>query len=146
MSMADTSWGDFGLSEASAIKKRQRRSIANQQSAFYGQQRGQRRLADIRRQYSEGFQPKMAEYGTRGLAGPNVQSGIQRKGLERYAASLQEDLGAESMTIQEELNRIAMDESSEQADLEDYINDLRAAKQREIISAATQLRQFGSYF
>lgn len=145
MSMTEAYGGNYGLSEASAIRKRQRQSIAAQQAAFLGQQRGSRRVSDIRRQYVEGFQPKMAEYGRRGLAGPQVQSGIQRKGLERYAAGLQERLGAETMNIQDELNQIAAQEAEAQASLEDYINQLRFQKQQDIVDAATALRQYGSY-
>lgn len=145
MSMTEAYGGNYGLNEASAIRKRQRQSIASQQAAFLGQQRGSRRLADIRRKYTEGFQPKMAEYGRRGLAGPTVTSGIQRKGLERYAAGLQEQLGAETLNIQDELNQIAAQEAEAQASLEDYINQLRLQKQQDIVDAATALRQYGSY-
>lgn len=145
MSMTEAYGGNYGLSEASAIRKRQRQSIAAQQAAFLGQQRGSRRLSDIRRQYVEGFKPKMAEYGRRNLAGANIASGIQRKGLERYAAGLQQQLGAETMNIQDELNQIAAQEAEAQASFEDYINQLRFQKQQDIINAATALRQYGSY-
>ena len=145
MSLTEAYGGDYGLAEAAAIRKRQQQSIANQQAAFLGQQRGARRIADINRQYIEGFRPKMAGYGARGLAGPNVASGIQRSGLERYAANLQEQLGAETVNIQDELNRIAMDEAQSQANLEDYIAQLRLKKQQDIINAATALRQYSSY-
>ncbi len=58
---------------------------------------------------------------------------------------LQAKLGAEQTGIQDELNRIAMDESMQQADLESYLAEQRLQKQRDIINAATQLRQFSSY-
>lgn len=144
MSMASY-YGDYGMGEADALRKRQRQSIANQQSAFLGQQRGSRNMANIRRQYVKGFLPKMAEYGQRGLAGPNVKSGIQRKGLEEYAASLQQDLGTEQQSIQDALNEIAMNEANSQADLEDYLANLRYQKQQDIINAATALKQFAAF-
>ena len=87
----------------------------------------------------------MAQYGKRGVAGPNVQSGIQRKGLERYARTLQEALGAETTNIQDELNRISMEEANNQADLESYIADLKLRKNQSIVDAATALRQFQGY-
>ena len=145
MSMYDAYAGNYGLTEADAIRRKQRRSIANTQSAMLGQQRGSRRLADIQRGYVEGFGGKMAQYGKRGVAGPNVQSGIQRKGLERYARTLQEALGAETTNIQDELNRISMDEAASQADLEAYIADLKLRKNQSIVDAATALRQFQGY-
>ena len=145
MSMMDAYNQDFGLSEAAQIARRQKRSIANQQAALLGQQRGSRNIADITKAGVEGFNPQTSVYGRRGLAGPNVQSGIARKGLEDYAAGIQARLGAEQMSMQDELNKIAMDESMQQADLESYLAEQRLQKQRDIINAATQLRAFSSY-
>lgn len=145
MSMTDAYYQDFGLSEAARIARRQQRSIANQQAAMLGQQRGSRRIADITKAGVEGFNPQTSVYSRRGLAGPNVQSGIARKGLEDYAAGIQARLGAEQMSMQDELNKIAMDESMQQADLESYLAEQRLQKQRDIINAATQLRAFQSY-
>lgn len=145
MSMTDAYYQDFGLSEAAQIARRQKRSIANQQAALLGQQRGARRIADITKAGVQGYNPLVSQYGRRGLAGPNVQSGIARKGLEDYAAGLQAQLGAEQTSIADELQKIAMDEAVSQADLESYLAEQRLQKQRDIINAATQLRQFASY-
>ena len=145
MSMMDAVSGNYGLSEAGAILRRRNRSIANQQAATLGQQRGSRKMSDITKQYVEGFQPKMAQYGRRGLAGPNVKSGIQRKGLEQYATNLQSSLGAESTNLQNELNRISGDEAASESELQQYINDLALAKNQRIIDTATALRQLQGY-
>lgn len=145
MSMMDAVSGNYGLSEAGAILRRRNRSIANQQSATLGQQRGSRKMSDITKQYVEGFQPKMAQYGRRGLAGPNVASGIQRKGLEQYATNLQSSLGAESTNLQNELNQISVDEAASESELQQYLNDLALAKNQRIIDTATALRQLQGY-
>lgn len=138
-------YGDYGVAEAAAIRRRKQQSIANTQSAFLGQQRGERRTADIKRQYNEGFQPMVAGYGRRGLGGPNVSSGIRTSGLEKYAQNLQRDLGVESQNLQDELNNLSLQEASQQADLEDYIAQLRLQKQQSIISDAMNIRQMASY-
>ena len=145
MSMMDAVSGNYGLSQAGAILRRRNRSIANQQAATLGQQRGSRKMSDITKQYVEGFQPKMAQYGRRGLAGPNVKSGIQRKGLEQYATNLQSSLGAESTNLQNELNQISVDEANSESELQQYINDLALAKNQRIIDTATALRQLQGY-
>ena len=67
MSMIDAYYGDYGMAEASARKRRSATSIANQQAAFLGQQRGTRNIADLTRKLTEGFRPKMASYGQRGF-------------------------------------------------------------------------------
>ena len=145
MSMMDAVSGNYGLSEAGAILRRRNRSIANQQAATLGQQRGSRKMSDITKQYVEGFQPKMAQYGRRGLAGPNVKSGIQRSGLEKYATNLQSSLGAETLNLQDQLNQISGDEAASESELQQYINDLALAKNQRIIDTATALRQLQGY-
>ena len=138
-------YGDYALQEASAIRKRKTRSQALTNAAMLGQQRGQRNMAEIQKRYSEGVQPQVASYGRRGIGGPNVQSGIRTKGLERYAESLQKDLGEESRLLQEELNRIQETEASEQADLNDYLAGLRFEKARKIFTDAMNIKSLASY-
>lgn len=135
----------MAYTEQGAIRKRLQQSLANQQAAFLGQQRGSRRISDVQRQYMEGYQPMVAGYGRRGLGGPSVQSGIMRRGLSNYAESLQRDLGAETQNMQEELNSIAMNEAAQQADLEDFLTSLRLQKQQNILDSATTLRSLGAY-
>lgn len=138
-------YGDFGVNEAGAIRKRKQQSIANLQAATMGQKRGARRVSDIQRQYQEGFTPMVANYGQRGFGGPNIKSGIRTTGLEKYAKNLQRDLGVESSNLQDELNNIALQDAQQQSDLEDYLAQLRLSKQQQILGSATDIKQFASY-
>jgi len=143
--LASGYYGDYGMAEATARKRRNMESVANRQAATLGQMRGTRKLSELTRGLTEGFRPKMASYGQRGLAGPNVASGIQRAGLERYAADLQKGIGGAEISLQEELNRIALDEANSQNELEQYIADQNRQKQNEILQAALTLQDLGSY-
>ena len=134
---------EYNITNKRAATKQ--RSLANQQSALLGQLRGKRNIADIREQGLEGFQPFAASFGERGLATPNVASGIQRKGLERYAADLQKNVGGAEIGLQEDLNRIALDEAASQNELEQYIADQNRQKQNEILQTALSLKDLGSY-
>ena len=145
MSMMDAYYGDYGMAEATARKRRATQSIANRQSAQLGQKRGQRSLYKLTQQLTEGFRPKMAEYGIRGLAGPNVQSGIQRAGLSRYAADMQERLGETTQQLQDEANLAVSQEANAQADLDDYLAQLQLQKKQNVINAATALKQYAAY-
>jgi hypothetical protein len=145
MSMTDAFYGDFGVAEATARRRRAQESIANRQAAMLGQQRGQRSLSQLTKRLTEGFRPKMAEYGSRGLAGPQVKSGIQRRGLERYAADFQGQLGEATQALQDEQNSYVLREAQSQADLDDYIQQLALQKQQNIINAATALKQYAAY-
>jgi len=145
--MSDPSayYGDFGVAEASARRKRQMSSIANLKSAEFGQLRGQRNLADIQKKYSQGFTPQVSSYNRRGLGGVGIKSYIRTSGLERYAESLQRDLGSESLNQQELLENTIAREGSEQADLEDYLAQLRLQKQQNIIGSALDIKSMSSY-
>jgi hypothetical protein len=134
---------EYNITNKRAATKQ--RSLANEQSAKLGQLRGKRSIADIRQKGLEGFQPFAASFGERGLASPNVASGIQRKGLERYAADLQKNIGGAEIGLQEELNRIALDEAASQNELEQYIADQNRMKQNEILQTALSLKDLGSY-
>jgi hypothetical protein len=138
-------YNDYILSEQAALRKRGQQSIANQQAQFLGQQRGNRNLAKINKRYEAGYQPLLSQYGQRGLGGPNIQSGSMRSGLSKYAASLQEDLGTESQNMQDELNSITQNEQGQQADLEDFLAQLRLEKQRAIFDSASAIKSMGSY-
>lgn len=145
MSMIGAYYGDYGMAEASARKKRAKYSIANQQAATLGQQRGTRNIADLTRKLTQGFRPEMAKYGQRNVAGRGISSGIQRQGLERYAADMQRVIGDETQMLQDTQNQFVMNEATQQADLEDYLQQLRLQKQRDIINSATALKQYAAY-
>ena len=138
-------YGDYGMSEAGAVRRRQRSSLANQAAAFQGQKRGKRTIDDLTRVYSEGYEPLASSFGARGLGGPNVKSGIRRSGLSRYAEKFQRDLGAETQNIQDDLNNIGMQEADSQAELEDYVAQLRLQKAQQIMATAASLQQYASY-
>ena len=145
MSMTDAYYGDYGMAEATARKRRATQSIANRQAASLGQMRGQRSLSKLTQQLTEGFRPKMASYGQRGLAGANVQSGIQRAGLSRYAADMQTQLGEGTQQLQDEANLVAAQEANAQAELDDYLAQLALQKKQSVIDAATALKQYAAY-
>ena len=131
--------------EQSRIRARLQQSLANQQAAFLGQQRGKRKISDIERQYTEGYDPYVSGFAQRGLIGPSVESGIARTGLEKYAQNLQRDLGTETQNMQDELNNIAITDANQQADLEDYLAQLRLQQQADILSSAQTIKNYGAY-
>ena len=133
------------LASAKARRQRLAESLANQQSAFMGQLRGKRNIADITRTYTEGYRPVQAAYGQRGLGGPNVKSGIRRAGLAKYAETMQRELGRETENIQSELNNIAVIEAGQQSSLDAYLNELQLSKAQQIMADAAALREFQGF-
>lgn len=134
-----------GIAGAKARRQRLAQSLANQQAAFLGQQRGSRNIADIQRVGTEGYRPVQASFGQRGMGGPNVRSGVRRAGLAKYAETLQRQLGRETEDMQRELNNIAAIEAGQQADLDAYLNELQLSKQQQIMADAAALREFQGF-
>lgn len=145
MSDISSQYGDYGVAANAAIRKRKQQSIANQQSAFFGQLRGSRAITDINEKYTKGFQPLVSSFGRRGLGGPNVKSGIRTSGLEQYAKSLQEDLGRETENQNMDTNNLMQNEASQQAGLNDYLAQLRLEKSKNIINTAVDIKSLGNY-
>lgn len=134
-----------GIAGAKARRQRLAESLANQQAAFMGQQRGKRNIADLQRTGIEQYRPVQASFGKRGLGGPSVSSGIRRAGLARYAETLQRQLGRETEDMQQELNNIAALEAGQQASLDAYLNELQLSKQQQIMADAAALREFQGF-
>ena len=143
--MATPFLGNYEYNITNKRASTKKRSLANEQSKLLGQLRGERNIADIKQKGLEGFQPFAASFGQRGLAGPNVASGIQRSGLEKYAAGLQTDIGTAETSLAEELNKIALAEADNQNELENYIAEQNRMKQNEILQTALGLKDLGSY-
>ena len=143
--MAAPFLGQFEYNVTNKRASTTKRSTANEQSKLLGQLRGERNIADIKQKGLEGFQGFAASFGQRGLAGPNVTSGIQRSGLEKYDADLQKDVGGAEVSLAEELNKIALAEADNQNELENYIAEQNRMKQNEILQTALGLKDLGSY-
>ena len=114
-------------------------SAMNVYDQFISQQRGQRNLADLQRQYNEGAPRVVAGYGRRGLLAPSVKSGAFRKAMAEYARKRVEDTSA----LQREL-----DMSAAQAELQNRqlrsqyaqdLQDLETDKARQIREDALAL-------
>lgn len=145
MSNFTAQFGDYGLGEARAIRSRARSSVGMQKAAAMGQRRGNRNLMDIQRNYSEGFTPVVSGFNRRGLGGPNVKSGVRTAGLEKYAESLQRDLGRETENIYDGLENIAFENAYDQDDLESTLADIRLNKQQQVLGSAIDIKKLASY-
>ena len=145
MADASTFYGDFGVAEAAARRKRAAATVANTQSAALGQLRGTRNIADLNKKYLEGFQPMVAGYGRRGFGGANIKSGIRTSGLEKYAANLQSDLGRERENQNQSLQDSLTAETVAQRDLESYLAELRLQQQGSVLSTAIDIKSQQSY-
>ena len=116
-------------------------------SRFLAQQRGQRTERDLERQYQKSLPQLMRAYGTRGLAGPNVRSGIQRAGLREFAGNRIRDIGELRRGLSEELQLMDLADAQRMAALQSAQSDLEFEKARQIAEDAQTIlaRRAGGY-
>jgi hypothetical protein len=116
-------------------------------SRFLTQQRGQRQQQNLSEQYRKAFPQLMSSYGRRGLAGPNVKSGIARSGLSELAKKQIADYGDLQQGMQQEMRQYDLQSAMREADLYGGFSDLEAQKARQIAEDAQILlaRRAGAY-
>ena len=116
-------------------------------SRFLTQQRGQRQQQSLSDQYRKAFPQLISSYGRRGLAGPNVKSGIARGGLSELAKKQLSDYGDLQQGMQQEMGQYDLQSAMREADLYGGLTDLEAQKARQIAEDAQILlaRRAGAY-
>lgn len=114
-------------------------SAMNAYSQFISQQRGQRGLADLQQQYTEGAPKVVSSFGRRGLLAPSVKSGAFRKAMADYAKRRVQDTAA----AQRELDISQAMSELQQRQLRDQYSqdlaDMEADKARQIQEDALNL-------
>lgn len=106
---------------------------------FLSQQRGQRDLAELNRQYEQGAPRVVAGYGRRGLVAPGVKSGVFAQAMRDYAKQrIRQTSEAERGLAQQQqgyelLQRQLADQFGQN------LLDLEAEKARQIEEDARQL-------
>lgn len=116
-------------------------SINNAYGRFLSQQRGQRGLGDMTRQFQRQYPRVAASFGQRGLGGGGINSGVQRQSMQRYIGDYGREYGraSQDLTMQlqnYDLNQANLDQWRSQA-----ITDLEAQKAIDRSSTAATLEQ-----
>jgi len=70
-----------------------RSQTMNAYGNFLQNQNWGRTFQDLTKQYANAVPQMMSSFGRRGLAGPNVQSGIQRRALQEFASNRAQTFG-----------------------------------------------------
>lgn len=109
---------------------------SNAYGRFLSQQRGERSLGGMQRNFSRALPNYKAHFGQRGLAGPGVRSGSMQRSMGNFLGDYARDYGAAQQDAQQE----AQNYDLQGAQLDAYYNNSLAAleqrKQSEIANAA----------
>lgn len=128
-----------------SVYERQRRAVndqyasnnaTNQYARFVAQQRGQRQIGDYARQFGRSWPKWSASWGTRGMTGPGVQSGVYSQAMQDYVGDYQRGRNDIMQDYSNNMREYDLNTSRFQAERQRALADIEAAKQREIAMAA----------
>jgi hypothetical protein len=114
----------------------------NAYQQFVSQQRGQRGLADLTRQYEKAAPRVVSAYGRRGLSGPNVRSGITARALQEFAQQRIREQSEMERGLQESAYGYDLGERRRQEMYQSALQDLEAEKAREIAESARSILSY----
>lgn len=116
----------------------------NAYQQFVSQQRGQRNIADLTRQYEQQAPRVVSAYGRRGLMGPNTRSGISRQALQQFAQQRIRQQSDLERQLQESAFGYDLAERRRQEMFQQAMQDLESEKAREIAQSAQSILAYRS--
>ena len=113
----------------------------NAYGRFISQQRGQRNMGDMSRQFGRSYPRYKSTFGQRGLGQPGINSGTMQQSMNRYVG----DFGREYLRTQQDLTQDLQQYDLTQSNLDSWrsqaLTDLETEKANEISDAAGLLQQ-----
>lgn len=108
----------------------------NAYGRFLSQQRGERGLGDMNRQFHQSYAPYKAQFGNRGLAGPGINSGVQRQAMSNYVGDFMRNYGWASQDLTQQLQQYDMNQNNLNAFRQQSLADIEAEKAQSIANDA----------
>lgn len=106
---------------------------------FLSQQRGQRDLAELNRQYDQGAPRVVAGYGRRNLVAPNVKSGVFAQAMRDYAKQRIQQTAQAQQALDQQQQGYNLLQRQLQDQFGQNLLDLEMEKARQIEEDARQL-------
>ena len=106
---------------------------------FLSQQRGQRGLGDMSRQFGNSYAPYKAQFGQRGLAGNGIQSGVQQQAMSNYVGDYARNYGYAQQDLTQQLQQYDMNQNNLSAFHQQSLADIEAQKAQAIANDAQAL-------
>lgn len=137
---AASSYGGYQRSKGDIDYQYSRDSINNAYGRFLSQQRGQRSLGDMSREFGRSLPRYQSTFGARGLNNAGVRSGVERQSMQNYIG----DYGRNYLRTQQDVTRDLQQYDYNQEALNEWrgqaLADLEARKASEISMAAQNLQ------
>jgi len=140
--MSDTSNFDYlgyGKRKRAAGNQYGAKAAQSAYSQFLSQQRGDRKVFDINKQFEQAAPGVVGSFTKRGLAGPGVQSGIYSKGLTDFANQKTEDINASQLGTAGDIQQSKLGDAQTYADYQAQLAQLEFEKNSNIANTAASL-------
>lgn len=114
-------------------------AATNAYSRFLSQQRGQRSLGDMSREFGQQMPKFKARFGQRGLSGPGIRSGVMQNSMNNYIGNYTRDYGRMQQDNTQQLQQYDLAQNQSNAWRQQTLADLEAAKAQQIAAEAQNL-------
>lgn len=108
-------------------------------SQFLAQQRGNRKVFDINKQFEQAAPGVVNSFTKRGLAGPGVQSGVYSKGLNDFATQKTDAINSSQMDTAADIQQMKLEDAGNLDAYNSEFDQLEFAKQSNIANTAASL-------
>lgn len=114
-------------------------TASNAYGRFLSQQRGERSLGDMTRNFQQGYSPYKAQFGRRGLAGAGINSGVQQQAMSDYLGNYGREYMRGQQDLTQGLQQYDMNQTNLDAFKQQQLADLEAQKSQSIANDAATL-------
>ena len=119
-------------------------SANNAYTRFLSQQRGERDLAGMQRNYQRSFPGFRAGQAQRGMSGGGISSGVINQAMSRYMGDYTRSYGQAQNDLTESLRQFDFNQSRLTAGRDNALAEIDLEKAREIAFAAQNIEQLRS--
>lgn len=139
MAYTPPDYGGYQRQRADVQYQYGRDATTNAYGRFISQQRGNRSLGDMSRNFSRQLPRYTASFGQRGLSGPGVQSGAMRQSMNNYIGDYAREYGRGQQDLTQELQQYDLEGANLDAWRQQSLAAIEAQKANDIAQAAQNL-------
>lgn len=115
-------------------------SATNAYSRFLSQQRGERGMGDMTRNFQRSYPNYKSQFGARGLGGGGIRSGVMNQAMNRYAGDHARNFGRAQQDLTQDLQQHDLTQQNLTAWRNNSIAAIEQSKAAEIANAAEALQ------
>lgn len=137
-------YGGYERQRAQVNRSFGEQAANNAYARFISQQRGERGLGDMSRNFGRQMPRFQASWGQRGLSGPGVRSGTRQQGTNQFVGDYARSYGRAQQDLTQQLQQYDMTQKNLEAWRNQSLRDIDAQKAQDIANAASNMKYIES--